>query len=131
MRASSSQENEPTTSEAAAQNDDDDLLIERQFAKRRPNKAKQDGKQQQGPRVISATRDQVYGGGPLTQAQQTENTVISGLALLFFIILAEGVFLAGSGFMNEAVDQFAQNVVYPAFSPTLGLFLAGSTAYGE
>lgn len=32
--------------------------------------------------------------------------------------------------MPQALDQFAQDVVLPAFTPTLGLFLAISTAYG-
>lgn len=32
--------------------------------------------------------------------------------------------------MSEGLDQFAQDIVFPAFSPTLGLFLAISTAYG-
>ena len=34
------------------------------------------------------------------------------------------------GFMPEQLDQFAQDVVLPAFTPTLGLFLAISTGYG-
>ena len=32
--------------------------------------------------------------------------------------------------MGDGADRFAQDIVYPAFSPTLGLFLAISTAYG-
>lgn len=32
--------------------------------------------------------------------------------------------------MSEGLDQFAQDVVLPAFTPTLGLFLAISTLYG-
>jgi len=39
---------------------------------------------------------QVYSGGPLTAEQKAENTVVATLATLFFVILAEGVFLAGS-----------------------------------
>ncbi len=38
--------------------------------------------------------------------------------------------LAMQGFLPESADQFAQDVVYPAFSPTVGVFLALSTAYG-
>ena len=34
------------------------------------------------------------------------------------------------GFLPEAADQFAQGVVYPSFSPTVGFFLLLSTAYG-
>ena len=34
------------------------------------------------------------------------------------------------GFLPEAADNFAINYVYPAFSPTLGVFLAISVVYG-
>ncbi len=34
------------------------------------------------------------------------------------------------GFLPEAADNFAVNYVYPAFSPTLGVFLAISVVYG-
>ena len=34
------------------------------------------------------------------------------------------------GFLPEAADQFAQDVVYPSFSPSVGFFLLLSTAYG-
>ena len=37
---------------------------------------------------------------------------------------------AVQGFLPEAADQFAQDVVYPSFSPTVGFFLLLSTAYG-
>lgn len=32
--------------------------------------------------------------------------------------------------MSESLDAFAQDVVFPAFTPTLGVFLAISTGYG-
>lgn len=54
------------------------------------------GGKQAGPTVIAPVRDQVYGGGPLTAEQRAENSVVALLATLFFVILAEGVFLAGS-----------------------------------
>lgn len=120
---------EPSTSDVEAPEDSDDLLIELQMAKRRP-KAKTPQPAPGSYKVISATRDQVYGDAPMTPIQQFENSVISFLALLFFIILGEGIFLAASGFMSEAADQFAQDVVYPAFSPSLGLFLLSSSLYG-
>lgn len=34
------------------------------------------------------------------------------------------------GFLPESLDDFAQNVVFKTFSPTVGLFLACSAAYG-
>lgn len=83
-----------------------------------------------GPTVIAPLRDQIYNDEPLTEEQKAEGAVVSTLAILFVVILAEGIFLAGSGFMSEGADQFAQDIVFPAFSPTLGLFLLISSAYG-
>ncbi|CAI7930949.1 unnamed protein product [Closterium sp. NIES-54] len=34
------------------------------------------------------------------------------------------------GFLSEELDQMAMDVVYPAFSPTVAVFLLGATAYG-
>lgn len=53
-------------------------------------------KKKEGPTVIAPVRDQVYGGGPQTPAQRAENSVVALLATLFFVILAEGIFVAGS-----------------------------------
>lgn len=107
----------------------DDLLIEQQITKRRP-KPKPAQPAPGSYKVISAARDQVYGDGPRSAVQQFETAYVSFLTLIFVVILGEGVFLAASGFLSEAADQFAQDVVYPAFSPTVILFLAGSTFYG-
>lgn len=82
------------------------------------------------PKVISATRDQVYGDAPRTPIQQFESNVVTYLTVVFCVILAEGVFLAGSGFLSAEADAFAMDVVYPLFSPTLGLFLLSSSLYG-
>lgn len=126
-QAASKPPSDPSQKDAADASDE--LLIEQQLAKRRP-KPKTPPPPPGSYKVISAARDQVYGGGPLTVAQQFENGIISFLGLLFFVILGEGIFLAASGFLDESADAFAQNVVYPAFSPTIILFLAGSTLYG-
>ena len=34
------------------------------------------------------------------------------------------------GFLPESLDAFAENVLYPAYSPQIGIFLACSSAYG-
>lgn len=34
------------------------------------------------------------------------------------------------GFLSEEADNFITNYIYPAFSPTLGVFLAISVVYG-
>lgn len=49
-----------------------------------------------GPTVIAPVRDQVYGGGPMTPVQKAESSVVALLATLFFVILAEGIFVAAS-----------------------------------
>ncbi|KAL4445907.1 hypothetical protein ABPG77_009106 [Micractinium sp. CCAP 211/92] len=120
---------------AAAAESADEVAAEQLLRRRKGGKGGKGGSSgsdsgKQGPTVISPIRDQVYGGGPLTAEQKAENTVVATLAVLFFVILAEGIFVAGSGFMSEGLDQFAQDVVLPAFTPTLGLFLAISTLYG-
>ena len=38
----------------------------------------------------------MYGGGPLTGEQVIENRVVQALAVLFLVILAEGLFLGAS-----------------------------------
>jgi len=74
--------------------------------------------------------DQVYGDRPKPIQNQAEEIYVSALGLLGLAILGMGVFLAGSGFLSEEADAFGQDVVYPAFSPTVGVFLLGSTVYG-
>ncbi|KAL4521961.1 hypothetical protein Ndes2526B_g01910 [Nannochloris sp. 'desiccata'] len=127
-RTKASSEELPSTSTTSQ---DDDLLIERQMAKRRPKANPKTPTPPAGSyKVISAQRDQVYSDGPLTDLQKFETNIIYWLGFLFCVILGEGIFLAGSGFMSVEADQFAQDVVYPAFSPTLGLFLLSSSLYG-
>lgn len=130
-RASGTPES-PSDSQEAELPEDAPLPIEQQIAKRKPKAVKSNNTQPVSPsyKVVSATRDQVYGDGPQTPQQRFENGVVSFLAFLFFVILGEGVFLAASGFLSEEADKFAQNVVYPAFSPSMILFLASSTLYG-
>lgn len=67
----------------------------------------------QGPTVISPIRDQVYGGGPLTAEQKAENTVVATLAVLFFVILAEGIFVAGSVSMAWLKKRLQKHLALP------------------
>ncbi|CAA0809565.1 Protein LOW PSII ACCUMULATION 2- chloroplastic [Striga hermonthica] len=46
------------------------------------------------------------------------------------VILLEGIALAASGFLPEAWDNFFVKYLYPAFTPTVFLFVAGTVAYG-
>ncbi|KAL4425690.1 hypothetical protein ABPG75_009706 [Micractinium tetrahymenae] len=138
LAARAEEEGSSGAAAAAAAEAADEVAAEQLLRRRKPGKGGEGkassggagGSGKQGPTVISPIRDQVYGGGPLTAEQRAENTVVATLAVLFFVILAEGIFVAGSGFMSEGLDQFAQDVVFPAFTPTLGLFLAISTLYG-
>ena len=34
------------------------------------------------------------------------------------------------GFLPESADRFATDIIYPAFSPQMGIFFVCSTAYG-
>ena len=106
----------------------DSIAIEEQMLKKRRKKKKT--AEEKPYQVVSATRDSVYGDGPQSSMQQFETVFVQVLGFLFLLILLEGIFLGASGFLSEEADQFAQDVVYPLFSPTLGVFLAGSTAYG-
>ncbi|XP_068328401.1 protein LPA2 [Pyrus communis] len=46
------------------------------------------------------------------------------------VILAQGLILAASGFLPEDWDKFLVKYLYPSFTPTVGLFVAGSVVYG-
>lgn len=119
-----------TSAEEEPEKAQDSLAIEEQMLKKRRKKKKSPAPESKPYQVVSATRDSVYGDGPQSSMQQFETAFVQVLGILFLLILAEGIFLGASGFLSEEVDQFAQDVVYPLFSPTLGVFLAGSTAYG-
>ncbi|KAK4431611.1 protein LOW PSII ACCUMULATION 2, chloroplastic [Sesamum alatum] len=46
------------------------------------------------------------------------------------IILFQGIALAASGFLPEAWDNFFVKYLYPSFTPTVFLFVAGTVTYG-
>ncbi|KAL2329376.1 hypothetical protein Fmac_022803 [Flemingia macrophylla] len=46
------------------------------------------------------------------------------------VILVEGIALAASGFLPEEWDQIFVKYLYPSFTPTVFLFVAGAVAYG-
>ncbi|GMH29668.1 hypothetical protein Nepgr_031511 [Nepenthes gracilis] len=46
------------------------------------------------------------------------------------IILVQGIALAASGFLPEEWDNFFVKYVYPSFTPTVFVFVAGTVAYG-
>ncbi|CAN0902579.1 Protein LPA2 [Linum grandiflorum] len=46
------------------------------------------------------------------------------------VILVQGIVLSASGFLPEEWDRFFVKYLFPTFTPTVGLFLAGTVAYG-
>ncbi|XP_004309064.1 PREDICTED: protein LOW PSII ACCUMULATION 2, chloroplastic [Fragaria vesca subsp. vesca] len=46
------------------------------------------------------------------------------------VILVEGLALATSGFLPDEWDKLFVKYLYPSFTPTVLLFIAGTTAYG-
>ncbi|XP_078439789.1 low psii accumulation2 [Wolffia australiana] len=73
------------------------------------------------------------GGGSSADSEQIkvdESAFLLTWLGLGILILVEGIALAASGFLPESVDSFFSKFVYPAFTPTVGLFVAGTVAYG-
>ncbi|KAL1362620.1 hypothetical protein HN51_010852 [Arachis hypogaea] len=64
--------------------------------------------------------------------EQSKNESAFILAWLGFglVILVEGISLAASGFLPEEWDKLFVKYLYPSFTPTVFLFVAGAVAYG-
>ncbi|GMH32605.1 hypothetical protein BSKO_00439 [Bryopsis sp. KO-2023] len=104
--------------------DEPELAIEAKLRERRKSRPSRK------VNVVSPMVEEIRSGGPTTEEAQFESNVVSLLFFLFGLIFLEGLFLAAAGFLPEGVDDFALNVVYPAFSPTVGVFLLCSSFYG-
>ena len=87
------------------------------------------GRPQAKVKVVTPLVDAALDEAP-TAAGQAETSALALLTLVFVLILAEGLLVASSGFMSEAQDAWVTSTVLPAFAPTLGVFLLGSSAYG-
>jgi hypothetical protein len=81
-------------------------------------------------KVVTPLVDAALDEAP-SPAGQAEGAALVALAAVFVVILGEGILVASSGFMSEDFDQLVQGKVLPLFTPTLLVFLAGSSAYGE
>ncbi|BBN00094.1 hypothetical protein MPTK1_1g26360 [Marchantia polymorpha subsp. ruderalis] len=64
------------------------------------------------------------------ETKQFETGAVAALVFVFSLIILEGIGLAASGFLPQEWDEFMIKVIYPIFTPTVGVFLGGAAAYG-
>lgn len=120
----------PQAKPAAAAAEDDDLWIERELRRRAKKRAAAD--KGAGPTVVAPAvekaRATAAGGGTAMDAAEVGYRRFLGAYGVF--ILLEGLVLGGSGFLPDAWDAWISGTLYPSFSPTVGVFLLFSSAYG-
>ncbi|KAL9269332.1 LPA2-like protein [Drosera capensis] len=112
-------------------------------AQNRPSKNKGKGAKRESEKVIRrapiAKKPELLGlgrneGGEVEgkgkESSRGEDVFLLAWLGLGGVILVEGVTLAASGFLPEEWDKFLVKFIYPIFTPTVFLFVAGSVGYG-
>lgn len=116
--------------ESGASTSEEDVAFERlRNTRARVARGAGAGRTQAKVKVVTPLVDAALDEAP-TAAGQAETTALAALTLVFLTILGEGLLVATAGFMSEEQDGWVTANVLPAFAPTLGLFLFGSSAYG-
>ncbi|XP_022140851.1 protein LOW PSII ACCUMULATION 2, chloroplastic [Momordica charantia] len=100
-----------------------------------PSKGKQKGKRQRASIIRrSPVEKPVFVGQVDEEAAKEQGRNESYFLLTWLglgaVILVEGIVLAASGFLPEEWDKFLVKYLYPSFTPTVSLFVAGTVAYG-
>jgi hypothetical protein len=109
---------------------DDDLWIERELRRRAKKRAAVD--KGSGPTVVApaVAKARATAAGEGTALDAAEIGYRRFLGAFGAFILLEGLVLGGSGFLPDAWDAWISGSLYPSFSPTVGIFLVFSSAYG-
>ena len=117
-------------SPAPASAADDDLWIERELRRRAKKRAAAD--KGAGPTVVApaVAKARATAAGEGTALDAAEVAYRRFLGAYGAFILLEGLVLGGSGFLPDSWDAWIAGTLYPSFSPTVGVFLACSSAYG-
>lgn len=97
-------------------------------AKPIPSSFSNDGKSVTSRRPALSRRVILPEADPVVR--ERDNVFIVGLSIVGVFIFIEGIAVAASGLLPDEWDAFVVKYVYPAFTPSVGIFLAGAVLYG-